>query len=475
MFGFHTPVKNFEKMDTLAQEVGPTQTSKVRRSIGEWEAGKSSPIISSRMTVEAPEASSIIKNRTPQTQKYANKTSEARACLMSAKKQLGEARNLRGDIKSGVTRAVERLFYLVKEAEKEKEGGNINKGEKQKNDEVRKEAKQGNVKDIGQEQSNTQEKERKRENEEIELIKNMQEHGMLLKENKEEMKKLKEMLRKQLQMIEESGTTYASVVAGLPRRASIEATAMHSVVITSKDENQTGEQVLDQIRKAVNAKEEGVKIDKVRKARDRKVIVGCRSQEEIGKVKERIEKAGGQLQMAEIENKDPLIILLGVLQSHTDEDILGALRTQNRNLLRGVSGSEDRMEVKFRKRARNPHTAHVILKVSPIIWARLTEAGAVYVDIQRVRVADQTPLVQCSRCLGYGHGKRLCQETVDVCSHCGGPHLKTECENWTTQTTPTCCNCHRAKMESTDHNAFSSDCPIRKKWDAIARSTVAYC
>ncbi|KAL4707899.1 hypothetical protein ACJJTC_013690 [Scirpophaga incertulas] len=40
---------------------------------------------------------------------------------------------------------------------------------------------------------------------------------------------------------------------------------------------------------------------------------------------------------------------------------------------------------------------------------------------------------------------------------------------------PECRNCAKAGLEGTNHNAFSRECPVRARWDAIARSTVAYC
>ncbi|CAK1596678.1 unnamed protein product [Parnassius mnemosyne] len=269
--------------------------------------------------------------------------------------------------------------------------------------------------------------------------------------------------------------TYASVVAGPQRGLLSEKTAMHSVIITSNDEKETGDEVMDKIRKAINAKEERLKIDKIRKARDRKVIVGCRTEKEISRVKERLKMAGKDLNVDYIQNKDPLIILRDVLQYNTDEKIEKAIRMQNKHLFKDVLNKDDRMEVKYRKKTRNPHTSHVVVRVSPQIWNRLIKAGVIHIDLQRIRVMDQSPLVQCSKCLGYGHSKRTCTETSDVCCHCGGPHLKSECAEWLSGGPPVCKNCDKANLDKKEHNAFSADCPIRRKWEALARSTVAYC
>lgn len=49
--------------------------------------------------------------------RYANRTTEARACLSRAKNLLNASRNLKKEIKEGMISAVERLFQLVKESE----------------------------------------------------------------------------------------------------------------------------------------------------------------------------------------------------------------------------------------------------------------------------------------------------------------------------------------------------------------------
>ncbi|KAG6439040.1 hypothetical protein O3G_MSEX000433, partial [Manduca sexta] len=254
--------------------------------------------------------------------------------------------------------------------------------------------------------------------------------------------------------------TYASVAAGPQREKPLSvATALHSIVVSSKNEEETGEEVLNHIRKTVKAKEEGLRVDKIRKAKERKVIMGFEDRQELEKVKGKLLKEGKNLQVQEVKNKNPLVIIKDLLRCHTDEEIIEAIRAQNKQVLGQLDKEADRMEIRYRRKARNPLMVHVILQVSPQIWKRFTDTGALHIDVQRVRVEDQSPLVQCSRCLGYGHGRRFCHGSLDVCSHCGGSHLRTECPDWLAAATPTCCNCQKAKFTDTGHNAFSENCP----------------
>ncbi|KAG7305829.1 hypothetical protein JYU34_009979 [Plutella xylostella] len=136
MFGHRTPVRksnSAEKKETnsQSQEAGQMRASHVRRSIGEWEAvnpSQSSSNPSPRAALVA--AAAPCKVMSPLTQgltgegaeklsaetaispkpKYKNRTSEARACLTSAKLQLGKARNLRTDIKNEVTHPTNKKY-----------------------------------------------------------------------------------------------------------------------------------------------------------------------------------------------------------------------------------------------------------------------------------------------------------------------------------------------------------------------------
>ncbi|CAH2101135.1 unnamed protein product [Euphydryas editha] len=143
-----------------------------------------------------------------------------------------------------------------------------------------------------------------------------------------------------------------------------------------------------------------------------------------------------------------------------------ALRNQNGELFRGLDPEEDRLSIKYRKRSRNQYTIQVVLSVSPTLWKRITEAGNVNIDLRRVVALDQSPLVQCKRCLGYGHSKKYCSDKVDLCSHCGRHHTIDKCTERQTSSPPSCINCQRSKQEKTEHNAFSETCPLRRRWDA---------
>lgn len=471
------------------------------------------------------EGSSTSTYKSPKTS-YASKTAEARACLCKAKQHLANSRNLKTDIKNGVTEAVDRLYQLVKESEAELKGvggegkesgikpsGGVDTGLKSKTNgnasldravpqiftkeemgklnveiaALRKELKDASAKtrqtpliDILKEMKSMKENVATRNrgisdttNVQI-LIQHIEDQKRMASDAHTEIIDLKEKVKK-LSANMETGT-YAEVLTGRSgTRDHSFVKSVHSVIISSTNENDTSSAVIEKIRTAVDAKSSGIRVERVRKAKDQKVIIGCHSKSELHRVTERIRTSNTKLEVEEVKNKHPLIIIKDVLSVHTDDDIYEAIKNQNKHLLGDVQQEDMEMRIRYRRKTRNPHLAHVVLQVTPAVWQRLTAAERVHVDLQRLKVSDQSPLIQCSRCLAFGHGRRLCKDAVDLCSHCGGPHLRSECASWLAGGEPKCRNCFLAKSDKLDHNTFDGTCPIRGKWDAIARSSIAYC
>lgn len=477
----HTPIKKTNTTFTVSQtdntspkdqERKMDKPSVVRRSIENFEASQEAAQIEvqpSQKRIQAIKSSQKEVTRKmdlaispPTKEKYPTLTLEAKACLCKAKTYLANSRNLRTDIKDGVLNMVDRLYQIVKTLDKETE-----------NNRKRKEEERGpRTGEVGPIHPLTPPRSSLIHGQESELIKRMEEQTRLVKENNEKMERLKEMLVEHTKALEKP--TYANVAAG-PNKKNIQGRTLHSVVVSSSDNQESGEEVLNKIREVINAKEGGVMIERVRKARDQKVIIGCKSESDRKIVKDKLDKLGGILHVEEMKNKDPLVILKDVLTYNTEEEVIGALRKQNQKIFEGLTGDDDKMEVKYKRKSRNAITNHIVLRVSPKLWNRLVQKETIRIDMQRIHVSDQSPLVQCSQCLGYGHTKRLCKEEKETCSHCAGPHTKIDCPEWGAGAAPSCRNCMMTKTGNAEHNAFSAECPVRQKWDALARAATAYC
>ncbi|CAK1541875.1 unnamed protein product [Leptosia nina] len=240
-------------------------------------------------------------------------------------KLIDDSRNLRGDIKEGIKKALRSLRQIAKET---KEGGNKQHGE-------------------GRREVQTQTEEERREK--IETRKEKGKEGDLMRELREqrmmiEKEEIKEALDQGNRVISEF-RTYASVAAAAGKtgengRKKIEQeSAKYAITVASEGKETSGE-VLEEIRKTVDAKKTGLRVDRIRKIKDQRVIVGCESREELERVKEKLRK-NNKLKVEEALNKDPQIILRDVLSVHTDEEIVAALKTQNREIMKEVKKEEE--------------------------------------------------------------------------------------------------------------------------------------
>lgn len=269
--------------------------------------------------------------------------------------------------------------------------------------------------------------------------------------------------------------TYAKVVAKPP---TLKPNHTLIVTTTNTEEPTTAENLIDRIRVALDTKTTGAKVDRVRKARNRKVILSCGTEEDLSLVRNRVQQ-DASLRVETAKAGNPLVIIRDVLSYHKDSEIVENLLAQNKHLLQEVDLKESTVRVRYRKKARNPHECHPVLEVSPRIHKSLVEAGKVYIGLQRRPVSDHSPLVQCTKCLGFGHTKAICRERDELCSHCGRPHSWAQCKARKEDLPPKCKNCAAAHPNSSSrelaHNAFSSECPEKVKWDGIARSRISYC
>lgn len=270
--------------------------------------------------------------------------------------------------------------------------------------------------------------------------------------------------------LSQQGRTYASVVKTAPPK-----NPKHTLIISCTDPALTGEKVMETITETLDFKNTGVTVDRVRKARNSKILLSCEDRENADKIKRKISD-NKNLKVHEAKPLNPLVRIKNVMAYHKDEDLVEHLKAQNRKLFADLPGDQTSIRVRYRKRARNPKQCHAVLEVAPTLHKRMIEAGTVHIALNRREVEDQSPLVQCAKCLGFGHTKALCKETHQYCNYCSGAHPWQECIARQEDRPPKCKNCKDSRAQDVfPHMAFSDECPERIAWDGLARSKIAYC
>ncbi|CAB3241352.1 unnamed protein product [Arctia plantaginis] len=163
---------------------------------------------------------------------------EAAAQVTRAKKALNESKNLKGEIKETFLDVLNKLRKLVADSEAEREADR---------------AQKGNGGSVGAAPVTIDTDAAVAGPSDSGMSARLDEHSRLLLESNERMKALQEQLSR---VAEEQQRSYASVAAAGPQRPSRQ-TALHSVVVTSKDDMETGE---ERIAKVVPVNAEALEI-----------------------------------------------------------------------------------------------------------------------------------------------------------------------------------------------------------------------
>ncbi|GBP47891.1 hypothetical protein EVAR_33608_1 [Eumeta japonica] len=162
----------------------------------------------------------------------------------------------------------------------------------------------------------------------------------------------------------------------------------HILIVSSKYEKHTAEQVVAKLREVVDVREIGVAVDRLRKARNQKVVVSCSSAEDAKKIEEWLEMRRVDLKVSKTERKLLIVVIRDVLKVNTDEDIVRSLRTQNRYIADGIDWEKYRANVCYRKRVRYDLECHPVQEATVELYKRLTKAGYIYMVLQQRPVWD---------------------------------------------------------------------------------------
>lgn len=130
--------------------------------------------------------------------------------------------------------------------------------------------------------------------------------------------------------------TYAQALAGPSKNGNERAEEcvrqrQHAIMVSSKEDQDTSELVIEKVRTTLDARKEGFCVQRVSKVRDRKVVISCGTKEELNRIGDRL-KGNGKLNVEEVKSKDPLVRINGMLTYNTEADVIMSLKTNRTNI-----------------------------------------------------------------------------------------------------------------------------------------------
>lgn len=259
-----------------------------------------------------------------------------------------------------------------------------------------------------------------------------------------------------------NGPTWSSVVNSpphgiyMPRGPAVDVPVSTSfLVVPSSDSARSfasSQATKDMLQRVLKPADCGLKINSVRLARNNGLRIDA-SSPDIDRIKSHPAIIEAGLTVVENIKLNPRIIVHGIPADMSASEIQEEFKVQN---LDGVSDSETRMVYIFPRKSGRDYTS-CIIEVSPSERKLLLRNDRVFLRFSACRFSDHIRVLQCFKCLSFGHVAKDCV-SEQICCHCAESHAHSDCTKKSME--PKCANCIRDKRASYDHTAFDTNkCP----------------
>lgn len=160
---------------------------------------------------------------------------------------------------------------------------------------------------------------------------------------------------------------------------------------------------------------------------------------------------------------NPRIIIHGIPVEYTSEEIMESLLQLNLPTF-----NRDDVKIVSLYPARQKKHRSCIVEIKPECRKVLEKNNSVYIKWLSCSFADHISVLQCFKCLQFGHKASECRNPAR-CSHCAGEHTSESCQS---KEINRCHNCVLAKCQDFKHSAFDkSKCSLlRKRIERKARN-----
>lgn len=226
-------------------------------------------------------------------------------------------------------------------------------------------------------------------------------------------------------------TTYASVAATsapkvrVSRGPTLEIPTSTTFMIVPDEKNMnkynSSQATREAVCKTLRPSECALKVNKITNIDKNGIKIDAVSPN-IEKIKTHPDLARIGLKVVENVKFNPRLIVHGVPAELTPEEIREDVIAQNLN---GDASADLKVVYVYQPKIDKKYTS-CVLQVSPNIRRQLLNSGHIYLRYSACRFADHIRILQCFKCLTFGHIAKDCKAT-SICGHCSGSHEIRNC------------------------------------------------
>lgn len=234
---------------------------------------------------------------------------------------------------------------------------------------------------------------------------------------------------------------------------------VNPVVVIKPKREQASLDTKKEIRRKIDPS--GLNISKFRQAKSGAVVIGCESKQNIDDLKSQLannlNKDEYTVEIPQL--KKPKLRIMNVNKEDiglddSDQDIIDEIISSN-SLAKAKN-----VYLKILKKSENQRkNINLIIEADPKTHSLLLKQERIKIGWSRCFVYNHISILQCYKCLGFGHFAKDCK-SGKVCSKCSGSHSFKDC-NVNTLTCVNCKNTLKGKNGSRNinHSALDKECP----------------
>ena len=200
-----------------------------------------------------------------------------------------------------------------------------------------------------------------------------------------------------------------------------------------------------------------IPLEQTTTTKDGHLLVRIKDKADLDKAVQTLSKEKEKLGIeANIKNKlKPKIMITNVPKMESKDDIVANILCKNQ-WLKSIVDKGEEFSLVASLNGRIDSSQNFIFKCSPQIRKLLIERDDKILTLfSKCQVYDHYNILQCFKCLKFGHHSSKCSSKDQICAKCSGKHRLADCKHIGD---PCCANCKSEDVKA-DHRANSRTCP----------------
>lgn len=277
----------------------------------------------------------------------------------------------------------------------------------------------------------------------------------------------------QNETIKNQTATYADIAKKKEKSNPTKAAVIVKTDATNKVDQTVLTKMENSIIKTLKDKDVNATIHGAIPTKNGDILMMFDQEDEVGAIAEHIRTNLG------VEARERNLLLPKITVTHIpdyislDSNLEDTIVSSNK-WLEDMIDEGEKLEVLFTYKAKSLGSA--VCKVSPNMRDAIALKGNIIkIGMRCCPVKDRIHVLQCGKCLNFGHKTAACKQERYTCAWCAEEHKSSDCSQKNNPSNHKCANCTKVPtgdVNASQHSAFAKSCPhFKNRRNKVIRAT----